>query len=46
MNLSNQDKTILSLCSGIGAWEKFYAEAGYNIISITLAEIRILKENL
>lgn len=32
----NKEKTILSLYSGTGAWEKPYVEAGYNVISITL----------
>ena len=32
------NKTILSLCSGTGAWEKPYVEAGYNVISITLPD--------
>ena len=36
MDKSNKDKTILSLCSGTGSWEKPYVEAGYNVISITL----------
>lgn len=34
----NKDKTILSLCSGTGSWEKPYVEAGYNVIPITLPE--------
>ena len=38
MDKSNKEKTILSLCSGTGAWEKPYVEAGYNVISITLPE--------
>jgi len=36
--LFNRDKTILSLCSGTGAWEKPYIEAGYNVISVTLPD--------
>jgi len=32
----NKEKTILSLCSGTGAWEKPYVENGYNVISISL----------
>lgn len=39
----NKDKTILSLCSGTGAWEKPYIEAGYNVISITLPYYDILR---
>lgn len=34
----NSEKTILSLCSGTGAWEKPYIKAGYNVISVTLPE--------
>lgn len=36
--LSNDKKTIISLCSGTGAWERPYVEAGYNVISITKPE--------
>ena len=32
------NRIILSLCSGTGAWEKPYVDAGYNVISITLPE--------
>lgn len=38
---SQSEKTILSLCSGTGAWERPYVEAGYNIISITLPELDV-----
>jgi len=31
MDKSNKEKTILSLCSGTGSWEKPYVEAGYNV---------------
>jgi len=34
--MNNSDKTILSLCSGTGAWERPYVENGYNVIPITL----------
>ncbi|MCK5161661.1 MAG: DNA cytosine methyltransferase [Candidatus Aureabacteria bacterium] len=34
----NKNKTILSLCSGTGAWESPYVNAGYNVISITLPQ--------
>ena len=37
MELSG-NKTILSLCSGTGAWERPYIKAGYNVISVTLPE--------
>lgn len=38
----NKGKTILSLCSGSGAWEKPYKDAGYNVISVTLPEMDVL----
>lgn len=38
MDKKNKEKTILSLCSGSGAWEKPYVEAGYNVISVTLPD--------
>jgi len=41
--MENKNKTILSLCSGTGAWEKPYVEAGYNIVSVTLPEYDITK---
>jgi hypothetical protein len=31
-------KTILSLCSGSGAWEAPYLKAGYDVISVTLPD--------
>lgn len=31
-------KTILDLCGGTGAWSKPYAEAGYEVINVTLPE--------
>lgn len=34
----NSDKIILSLCSGTGAWEKPYVDAGYNVIPVTLPD--------
>ncbi len=34
----NSKKTILSLCSGTGTWEKPYKENGYNVVSITLPD--------
>ena len=34
----NKEKTILSLCSGTGAWERPYVEAGYNVIPVTLPD--------
>ena len=40
----NSDKIILSLCSGTGAWEKPYAEAGYDVRVITLPDdVRLVK---
>ena len=38
MDKKNNEKTILSLCSGTGSWEKPYKEAGYNVISVTLPD--------
>ncbi|HEA19691.1 MAG TPA: hypothetical protein ENH87_02085 [Pricia antarctica] len=40
--LLNGEKTIVSLCSGTGAWERPYVEAGYNVISITLPDNDVL----
>lgn len=34
--MREQKKTILSLCSGTGAWEKPYVDADYNVIPVTL----------
>jgi hypothetical protein len=31
-------KTIISLCSGTGSWEKPYVEAGYRVIPVTLPD--------
>ena len=31
-------KTIISLCSGTGAWERPYVEAGYDVIPVTLPD--------
>lgn len=36
--MQNNEKTILSLCSGTGAWERPYIEAGYSVIQITLPD--------
>lgn len=33
---TNQDKIILDLCGGTGAWSHPYAEAGYDVRNITL----------
>lgn len=38
MDKDNSNKTILSLCSGTGAWEKPYLEDGYDVRLITLPE--------
>ncbi len=38
ITLDNNHKTIISLCSGLGSWEKPYMEAGYKIIPITLPD--------
>lgn len=34
----NEDKIILDLCGGTGAWSKPYADAGYDVRVITLPE--------
>ena len=39
--MDNRKKTILSLCSGTGAWEKPYVDAGYNVIPVTLPDIDV-----
>lgn len=36
-------KTIISLCSGTGAWERPYKDAGYTVVSITLPEFNVLE---
>ncbi|HEA67974.1 MAG TPA: hypothetical protein ENI07_14305 [Desulfobacterales bacterium] len=36
--LFNEDKIILDLCGGTGAWSKPYADAGYDVRVITLPE--------
>lgn len=30
-----QEKTIIDLCGGTGAWSKPYSDAGYNVLNIT-----------
>lgn len=39
-------KTIISLCSGTGAWERPYAEAGYDVIPVTLPDNDVLTWSL
>ena len=34
--MGSEDKIILDLCGGTGAWSKPYREAGYEVINITL----------
>lgn len=41
MNTNNKNKTIISLCSGTGSWEKPYKEAGYKVIPVTLPDIDV-----
>jgi hypothetical protein len=36
--LSNEDKIILDLCGGTGAWSRPYLEAGYDVRNITLPD--------
>jgi hypothetical protein len=37
-NLKNEDKIILDLCGGTGAWSRPYLEVGYDVRNITLPE--------
>ena len=39
----NQNKIILDLCGGTGAWSKPYAEAGYDVMNITLPEYDVME---
>jgi hypothetical protein len=34
-------KTVLDLCGGTGSWSQPYAEAGYNVIVVTLPEVDV-----
>lgn len=44
MKLFNQDKTILDLCGGTGAWSKPYKDAGYDVRLVTLPDdVRLFK---
>ena len=36
--MNNEDKVILDLCGGTGAWSKFYKDAGYDVRNITLPD--------
>ena len=36
--MKNEDKVILDLCGGTGAWSKPYKDAGYDVIIITLPD--------
>ena len=36
--MNNEDKIILDLCGGTGAWSKPYADAGYDVRNITLPD--------
>jgi hypothetical protein len=40
--MNNNDKTILDLCGGTGAWSKPYSDAGYDVHLITLPEYDVL----
>lgn len=39
-------KIILDLCGGTGAWSKPYADAGYEVINITLPDYDVTKTQL
>ena len=43
--MKNQDKIILDLCGGTGAWSKPYKDAGYDVKVITLPEYDIRNYN-
>lgn len=36
--MKNEDKIILDLCGGTGAWSKPYKDAGYKVVLVTLPE--------
>ena len=36
-----EDKIILDLCGGTGAWSKPYKDAGYKVINVTLPEFDV-----
>ena len=44
--MNNQDKIVLDLCGGTGAWSKPYKEAGYDVRVITLPAYDILKTGI
>jgi hypothetical protein len=44
--MRTNDKIILDLCGGTGAWSKPYKEAGYDVRNITLPEYNIINENV
>jgi hypothetical protein len=35
------NKTIIDLCGGTGSWSKYYKNAGYNVVVITLPEYNV-----
>lgn len=39
LDIENDDKIILDLCSGTGSWSKPYVDSGYNVIHVTLPEM-------
>lgn len=42
MTMENNEKIILDLCGGTGAWSRPYREAGYDVRLITLPEHNVL----
>jgi len=42
----SKDKIILDLCGGTGAWSKPYADAGYDVINVTLPMFDIMKTEI
>jgi hypothetical protein len=41
--MNNKDKIIISFCGGTGSWERFYREAGYTVVLITLPDYDVRK---
>ena len=44
--MDNENKIILDLCGGTGAWSKSYSDAGYCVLNITLPEYDITDERI
>jgi site-specific DNA-cytosine methylase len=44
--MSNENKIILDLCGGTGAWSKPYRDAGYEVFALTLPEYDVCRIQL